>query len=74
MCSGQITVRLPSTRSAGDFGGNEDRCFPGWPTVREEMAAALASGTPQEVAEGLIRLANEAGGRDNISVVVMRRE
>ena len=37
----------------------------------DEIAAVLASGTPQEMAERLIALANEAGGPDNISVAIV---
>ncbi len=37
-----------------------------------ETARVLESGTPHSMAERLIALANEAGGSDNISVVVFR--
>jgi len=36
-----------------------------------EIATVLASGTPDEMAERLIGLANEAGGPDNISVAIV---
>ena len=36
-----------------------------------DIAVTLASGTPQEMAARLIRLANEAGGPDNISVAIV---
>lgn len=37
----------------------------------ERIAERLADGTPEEVAWGLVELANDAGGVDNISVVVV---
>jgi len=37
-----------------------------------EIARVLESGTPHSMAERLIALANEAGGSDNISVVIFR--
>jgi protein phosphatase len=39
-----------------------------------EIARVLESGTPHSAAERLILLANEAGGSDNISVVVFRAD
>jgi protein phosphatase len=38
----------------------------------EAIARVLESGTPHSMAEQLVRLANDAGGSDNISVVVFR--
>jgi serine/threonine protein phosphatase PrpC len=37
-----------------------------------QIASVLESGTPHSMAERLIHLANDAGGSDNISVVVLR--
>lgn len=37
----------------------------------DRIAERLADGTPEEVAWGLVELANEAGGVDNITVVVV---
>ena len=38
----------------------------------ERIAEVLSSGTPAEMAERLIELANQAGGPDNIAVVIMQ--
>ena len=37
----------------------------------DEIAAILSKGTPSEVAWALIEAANQAGGQDNVSVVVV---
>jgi len=39
-----------------------------------QIASVLGSGTPHSMAERLIRLANDAGGPDNISAVVFRTD
>jgi protein phosphatase len=36
----------------------------------DDIAAALATGTPTEMCKRLVKMANERGGRDNITVVV----
>lgn len=38
----------------------------------EQIAEVLSSGTPAEMAERLVELANRAGGPDNIAVVIMQ--
>lgn len=38
----------------------------------EDIAAALGSGSPDEACKKMVKTANEQGGRDNITVVVIR--
>jgi len=42
--------------------------------AREEMAALLTELTPQGAVEEMVRLANDRGGRDNISAIVVRTD
>jgi len=43
-----------------------------WSLLSEEqIATVVSSNSPQAACDELVRLANEAGGQDNISVVVL---
>ena len=44
------------------------------PVAEAQIKAALASGTVGEIARGLIDMGNEAGGPDNISVVILKAD
>jgi protein phosphatase len=68
-------VRIDCARHAIQAGDDYLLCSDGLTNMLEddEIAAALQATRPaQAVAERLVALANERGGRDNISVVIAR--
>jgi len=67
----QVAVREPVVLSAGDV---ILLCSDGLTNMVDEqrLKNALAGTTPREAARRLVDMANEAGGQDNISVIVAR--